>query len=247
MTAHSRPPSRPLRARHRRLARHRARRRRALRRRRRDGRDQLSRAMREQPARRWKPARAASREAGHGERPHLVARADVSDVAADEAMFADGARGLRPARHPGQQCRHPAGASGRRAQIRAALDAGARRQSPRRGLLRAARHSPFPLAARRRRDHQHLERASRSFPSPAILGYSLSKGGLANLTRTLALEFADRGIRVNAVAPGAILTEMNDAWRNDPKAKARGRAPHSDGAGRHGGRDGRGLRFPRLG
>jgi glucose 1-dehydrogenase len=57
-------------------------------------------------------------------------------------------------------------------------------------------------------------------PKPGFLGYSLSKGGLANLTRTLALEFADRGIRVNAVAPGAILTDMNDAWRNDPKAKA---------------------------
>jgi glucose 1-dehydrogenase len=57
-------------------------------------------------------------------------------------------------------------------------------------------------------------------PKPGYLGYSLSKGGLGNLTRTLALEFAARGIRVNAVAPGAILTDMNDAWRNDPKARA---------------------------
>jgi len=44
----------------------------------------------------------------------------------------------------------------------------------------------------------------------------LSKGGLGNLTRTLALEFADRGIRVNAVAPGAIETPINDAWIHDP-------------------------------
>ena len=48
----------------------------------------------------------------------------------------------------------------------------------------------------------------------------MSKGGLGNLTRTLALEFADRGIRVNGVGPGAILTNMNDAWRNDPASRA---------------------------
>jgi glucose 1-dehydrogenase len=57
-------------------------------------------------------------------------------------------------------------------------------------------------------------------PKPGYLGYSMSKGGLGNLTRTLALEFADRGIRVNAVGPGAILTDMNDAWRNDPEKRA---------------------------
>jgi glucose 1-dehydrogenase len=43
---------------------------------------------------------------------------------------------------------------------------------------------------------------------------------MGNLTRTLALEYADRGIRVNGVGPGATLTDMNDAWRNDPKARA---------------------------
>ena len=38
-------------------------------------------------------------------------------------------------------------------------------------------------------------------PKPEFLAYSPSKGGLGNLTRTLALEYSDRGIRVNAVAP----------------------------------------------
>jgi glucose 1-dehydrogenase len=57
-------------------------------------------------------------------------------------------------------------------------------------------------------------------PKPGFLAYSLSKGGMGNLTRTLALEYADRGIRVNGVGPGATLTDMNDAWRNDPKARA---------------------------
>ena len=38
---------------------------------------------------------------------------------------------------------------------------------------------------------------------------SLSKGGLDAVTRSLAIEYADRGIRVNAVAPGVIKTPMH--------------------------------------
>jgi glucose 1-dehydrogenase len=57
-------------------------------------------------------------------------------------------------------------------------------------------------------------------PKPGFIAYSISKGGLRNLTRTLALEYADRGIRVNAVAPGAIETDMNAAWTADPDARA---------------------------
>ncbi|HET6220653.1 MAG TPA: SDR family oxidoreductase [Dongiaceae bacterium] len=56
-------------------------------------------------------------------------------------------------------------------------------------------------------------------PKPGYLAYSLSKGGMGNLTRTLALEYADRGIRVNGVGPGATLTDINNAWANDPKAR----------------------------
>ena len=53
-------------------------------------------------------------------------------------------------------------------------------------------------------------------PKPDYLGYSTSKGGMQNLTRTLALEFADRGIRVNAIGPGATVTPINRAWIDDP-------------------------------
>jgi glucose 1-dehydrogenase len=57
-------------------------------------------------------------------------------------------------------------------------------------------------------------------PKPKYVPYSISKGGMENMTKTLALEYADRGIRVNAVGPGAIVTPINDAWINDPKARA---------------------------
>jgi glucose 1-dehydrogenase len=52
-------------------------------------------------------------------------------------------------------------------------------------------------------------------PRPRYLTYSISKGGMANLTKTLALEYADRGIRVNAIAPGAAVTPINEAWTAD--------------------------------
>lgn len=53
-------------------------------------------------------------------------------------------------------------------------------------------------------------------PKPSYLGYSVSKGGMMNLTRTLALEYAGRGIRVNAIGPGATVTPINRAWVDDP-------------------------------
>lgn len=54
-------------------------------------------------------------------------------------------------------------------------------------------------------------------PKPRFLGYSLSKGGMQNLTRTLALEYAGRKIRVNAIGPGATVTPINRAWIDDPQ------------------------------
>jgi glucose 1-dehydrogenase len=56
-------------------------------------------------------------------------------------------------------------------------------------------------------------------PKPNYLGYSTSKGGMQNLTRTLALEYASRGIRVNGVGPGATVTPINRAWIDDPEKR----------------------------
>jgi len=57
-------------------------------------------------------------------------------------------------------------------------------------------------------------------PKPNYLGYSASKGGMQNLTRTLALEYAARGIRVIGVGPGATVTPINRAWIEDPAKRA---------------------------
>lgn len=57
-------------------------------------------------------------------------------------------------------------------------------------------------------------------PRPQYISYSISKGGMANLTKTLALEYAAQGIRVNAIGPGATVTPINDAWTEDAAKRA---------------------------
>lgn len=56
-------------------------------------------------------------------------------------------------------------------------------------------------------------------PKPRFIGYSMSKGGMQNMTTTLALEYAKDGIRVNAIGPGATVTPINRAWVDDPEKR----------------------------
>ncbi|MGI6853560.1 SDR family NAD(P)-dependent oxidoreductase [Mesorhizobium sp. 1B3] len=49
-----------------------------------------------------------------------------------------------------------------------------------------------------------------------VPGYSASKGGIGQMTKSLAIAYADNGIRVNAVAPGWITTPLTSALQADP-------------------------------
>lgn len=60
--------------------------------------------------------------------------------------------------------------------------------------------------------HQEIPRAGAA-------GYDVSKGGLRNLTRTLALELAPDHINVNNIAPGMVLTPFNQQAIDDPKVR----------------------------
>jgi glucose 1-dehydrogenase len=60
--------------------------------------------------------------------------------------------------------------------------------------------------------HQEIPRAGAA-------GYDTAKGGLRNLTRTLALELAPDHINVNNIAPGMVLTPFNQKAVDDPKVR----------------------------
>lgn len=51
--------------------------------------------------------------------------------------------------------------------------------------------------------------------------YSISKGGVRMMTKSLALELAEYGIQVNSISPGAILTDMNRNGLSDPDKRER--------------------------
>jgi glucose 1-dehydrogenase len=58
-----------------------------------------------------------------------------------------------------------------------------------------------------------------SIPQPDAAPYAASKGGMEMLTKNTAMEVADKGIRVNGIAPGAIATDMNKDLLEDEQKK----------------------------
>ena len=53
--------------------------------------------------------------------------------------------------------------------------------------------------------------------------YGISKAGLIQMTRMLAIEWADKNIRVNAIAPTTVMTESRQQLLSDPDKRARAR------------------------
>ena len=85
------------------------------------------------------------------------------------------------------------------------------------GAQAAIRHF---LAEEKARVIINVSSVHQVIPKPRFLSYSVSKGGIQNLTRTLALEYAGRGIRINGIGPGATVTRINRVWVDDPDKMA---------------------------
>jgi NAD(P)-dependent dehydrogenase (short-subunit alcohol dehydrogenase family) len=84
-----------------------------------------------------------------------------------------------------------------------------------------------PFLARNRGSIVNIASMLTFFGGARVPAYAASKGGIAQLTRSLALAWAAEGIRVNAVAPGWIATPLTQSLQDDPARSAQllGRTP----------------------
>ncbi len=160
---------------------------------------------------------AASRARGHGERDHLLVEADIGVEAEIARMFE-----TVLSRWPRLDCLVN-NAGFQKESPSEALDVDAYRRIIEVNLNGAVLCAQKALAHFVARGGGgcivNCSSVHQIIPKPGYLAYSISKGAVANLTRTLALEFGGRGIRVNAVGPGAIDTPINAAWTGDAQKR----------------------------
>jgi NAD(P)-dependent dehydrogenase (short-subunit alcohol dehydrogenase family) len=80
------------------------------------------------------------------------------------------------------------------------------------------------MLARGRGNQINIASLNNDRPLKGVLPYAVSKAGMAQMTRALALEWGGRGIRVNAIAPGFILTDLTRRLWSQPAMRAWGLA-----------------------
>jgi gluconate 5-dehydrogenase len=68
----------------------------------------------------------------------------------------------------------------------------------------------------------NIDSLNTSAPLKGVAPYAMSKAGLQMLTRSMALEWSGRGVRVNSLAPGFILTDLTQKLWSDPTMQAWG-------------------------
>ena len=150
-----------------------------------------------------------------------LVRADISREGAVESMFESVAKACGPVdilvNNAGIQIEEPASHETTAAHFDAVLGVNLRGAFLcSREAIRGFLDRPSEAGASRG-SIVNVSSVHQKIPRPHYLSYAVSKYGLHGLTETLALEYADRGIRVNAIAPGATRTPIQ-SWLDDPEA-----------------------------
>jgi NAD(P)-dependent dehydrogenase (short-subunit alcohol dehydrogenase family) len=66
----------------------------------------------------------------------------------------------------------------------------------------------------------HISSMASQYGLPKVIAYTASKSAIEGMTKAMAVELSPQGIRVNAIAPGFIATEMSaKALNSDPERK----------------------------
>ena len=129
---------------------------------------------------------------------------DLSTEAGNTTLVATGRRGARRHRHRGIGGRAPA--VGRR--HRRAVDRAVRPDVPDQRLWPLLALQGGPAAPGGRRQHHHHVLGAGLHPSPHLLDYAGTKAAINAFSKGLAQQVAERGIRVNVVAPGPVWTPL---------------------------------------
>lgn len=93
------------------------------------------------------------------------------------------------------------------------------------GAFHTIRHSARQMLKQRSGSIINISSVSGILGNPGQANYAASKAGIIGLTKSVAKELASRGIRVNAVAPGFIETEMTSALGEENIEKAKRQIP----------------------
>jgi glucose 1-dehydrogenase len=161
--------------------------------------------------------RAASAAHGHGTRDHFVVHADIGVEEDIDLMFATLFKRWQRldclVNNAGFQRESPSEALDI-ATYRKIIDVNLT------GAVLCARHALAHFVTHGGGNIINTSSVHQIIPKPGYLAYSIGKSAFAGMTRTLALEFAGRGIRVNSVGPGAIDTPINAAWTHDAEKRA---------------------------
>ncbi|HXN87256.1 MAG TPA: SDR family oxidoreductase [Candidatus Binataceae bacterium] len=84
------------------------------------------------------------------------------------------------------------------------------------GCFLLSKYAAQSMVKRKRGKIINVSSVGGNFGTPIFPSYAVSKGGLMQLTRCLALELAPHNIQVNSLVPGWFTTDMTDWIRNDP-------------------------------